>query len=492
MRMYAICIDGLGAAFPKRYLGDGFGGAIWGTDSQYGYDTSAQQIEFQIEELRPNLPTGDPVLTVHGVSFEQIVATGQLIGKPIRVYGGMHPAPALPLSVFQSRNRGLLMDGQIIRAWGNWVGTEMSIGMAFAPAGSGDATQPGSKGGGSPAIGSPATTNASAAGNAALHLHRAGYRARSPWAVRSKRVGARSIDSRPFAQGVTTPQVVGMTPTQPQSIGQLGEILANTIGAATTTHGNVKSSFFGGGSQQPLAAPINFMHNMQPGQPLGSAIQETLQRAFPAASIRVAISPNLVQSHQDSGTYSNFRQYAKAMEDLSHSILGPESSGYYGAQFSTKANYVDVWDFSQPIERTVTIDPLDLIGQPTWIDIAKINIKTVLRGDIMSSQELILPPNLLTTIGGGSTVHLSAGPLPLQRARVGISGKFYVTKVRHVGDFRNPDGVGWSTDIECIWQSAASGQNQATKQNQSSSAVQNPFGLPTHPGPPTEETKPSQ
>jgi hypothetical protein len=95
MRFYQIVINGLNPAiWPARYVGDGFGGGIWGTESHMAYDTSAQQIEFQIEEARPNLPSPVSVLTVHGVSFEQIVNTGALVDKPISVYGGMHPAPA--------------------------------------------------------------------------------------------------------------------------------------------------------------------------------------------------------------------------------------------------------------------------------------------------------------------------------------------------------------------------------------------------------------
>jgi hypothetical protein len=53
MRYYAIVISGAPASFPARYDG----GAQWGTEFNGQYDPGAQQVEFQIEEWRPNIPT---------------------------------------------------------------------------------------------------------------------------------------------------------------------------------------------------------------------------------------------------------------------------------------------------------------------------------------------------------------------------------------------------------------------------------------------------
>src|SRR4249920_184014 len=114
MRFYSIAIAGALASFPSRYDG----GAIWGTEYNGKHDPGAQQIEFQIEEFRPDLPSADSTLTIHGVSFQQIRDTGGLIGKPIIIYGGMRPG--LPIATAQSPKAGLLMEGQIKKAWGNW------------------------------------------------------------------------------------------------------------------------------------------------------------------------------------------------------------------------------------------------------------------------------------------------------------------------------------------------------------------------------------
>src|SRR5215831_9103925 len=142
MRYYSVAIAGAPASFPVRYDG----GAQWGTEVNGRHDPGAQQVEFQIEELRPDLPNSESTLTVQGVTFQQIKDTGFLIGKPIAVFGGMRPG--LPIATAQAPKAGLLMQAQIIRAWGNWIGTEMSIGMTFAPAGASQGQQGGGDGGG--------------------------------------------------------------------------------------------------------------------------------------------------------------------------------------------------------------------------------------------------------------------------------------------------------------------------------------------------------
>jgi hypothetical protein len=68
-------------------------------------------------------------------------------GSGFPAYGSSDMRPSLPFATHQSQHRGLLMDGQISHAWGNRIGTNMSIGLAFSPAGTGD-EQSGGGGGG--------------------------------------------------------------------------------------------------------------------------------------------------------------------------------------------------------------------------------------------------------------------------------------------------------------------------------------------------------
>ena len=130
MRYYSINIAGAPAdIFPPRYDG----GAQWGTILNGYHDPNAQQIEFQITEYDSNLPTENSVLTIYGVTWDQIKATNSLVGKVIAFYGGM--TKGLPLATFQSQRDKNILQATILKAWGNWIGTEMSIGMAFVASG---------------------------------------------------------------------------------------------------------------------------------------------------------------------------------------------------------------------------------------------------------------------------------------------------------------------------------------------------------------------
>jgi hypothetical protein len=236
----------------------------------------------------------------------------------------------------------------------------------------------------------------------------------------------------------------------------LSQLLAQSpiasFGDATATIGGLSTSFFGGGmGGLGLAKPINLAHNLQPGQPLSSAIGETLGRAFPDAATRIAISPALKLGYQDAGQYQSMDQYSQYIQHLSNSIMGTD--GYFGVHFSSHNNTIDVWDGTQALYAG-QIDALDLIGQPTWIDYLKVNIKTVMRSDIHLGGTITLPPTLMTIqpeaayIGGSSP----------QRTNLSFQGTFVVTKVIHIGDFRNPDSANWTTNIEATVQGAPSDQ----------------------------------
>jgi hypothetical protein len=463
MRYYSIAIAGAPGAFPARYDG----GAQWGTEVNGKHDPGAQQIEFQIEEFRPDLPSSDSTLTIHGVSFDQIKETGGLIGLPITIYGGMRPG--LPLATQQARKAGLLMEGQIKKAWGNWVGTEMSIGLQFAPAGTSDASSGngGGNGGGAAqqAIGAVESAIGGGGGGSA-----------GGQMVRARKTGFRSIDRRPYARGAIAPLGSDTPMVSPTGLGDIGEFGGGSVGAATSFAGGLASSFFGGGSNG-LEAPLNLIHNMMPNMSMSSAIQETLGKAFPRGGANVAISPGLKLPYQDAGMYQNMQQYAGFIKNLSNSILGIKN--YKGVNMSAHTNTMNVWDGTQPLGEG-QIDIFDLIGQPTWIDYMKINIKTILRGDIHCGWYVTLPPTLIALSPGAIIPFMKSD----QRTNVSLPGTFLVWRILHIGDFRNPDGVGWSTNFECFYQSATTGQNEAAQQTQDSNQNQNPNNAPVSEEPP--------
>lgn len=418
MRYYSIVVAGAPGVFPS-VPGASHQGAQWDTFINNRHNPEAQQVEFSIEEMTkaPN-PSGSSTLTIHGVSFDQIKQSASLIGSTIFIYGGM--SPGLPLATVQSRLQGLLIQGSIFKCWGNWIGTEMSIGMTIIPAGD------------SPAA--PGTPSASGPQNPTPE-------AAVPVGQSFSRTGFRSLDSRSLPRAAAS--AIGIP--RINLGGVIGGIPFANFGDASSTSGGRVTSLFGGGiGGLALIKPANLIHDLKPGQSLSSAIQQTLSKAYPGANVNVAINGGLKLSYQDAGMYQNLDQYSAYIQKLSNSILG--ANGYLGVHMSSHDNTIDVWDGTTPISAGV-VSIYDLIGQPTWIDLFKISVKTVMRSDLHIGGTLTLPPTLINT-----TPEAIIGGTPEQKTSISFTGTFIITKVLHVGDFRNPDGSSWSSNYEAMVQ----------------------------------------
>jgi hypothetical protein len=68
-------------------------------------------------------PTADTFVRIWGVSIEEIGQANDLRGKNIQVFGGMQKG--LPLA--NPQQAGLLFEGFILRAYGNWIGTDQTL-----------------------------------------------------------------------------------------------------------------------------------------------------------------------------------------------------------------------------------------------------------------------------------------------------------------------------------------------------------------------------
>jgi hypothetical protein len=461
MRYYNIKIDGAPSVFPARYDG----GAQWGTTLNGVHDPNAQQIDFQLIAWDSGAPTENSVLTVYGVSWDQIKACNQLVGKPIAVNGGMS-SPGLPLAEFQSHRPKNLIYGTILKCWGNWIGNETSIGFAFLPSGAVSAGSDIGGGGGGGGGNGGGDGGAASPGGQSFSVNRSGLRSIDR---RSFSVGRPSVDNRAFSP-------LGVDPsTLAQQIG--GKIISDfDIGPATSQIGGVINSFFGGGNVSPLSKPLNLIHNMMPNIPLSSAMQETLSKAFPHADLNIAISSALKLGYQDAGMYQSVEQYIGYINKLSQSIFGTKS--YPGVHLSTIDNKLDVWDGSSSIG-SGDINYLELIGQPTWIEVNVVNIKVVLRGGFRVGMDLTLPQTVVNFSGPDA---FSAAPD--QRSHISLPGVYKIRKILHVGDFRNPDGANWSTNIEAWGNASVTGAQDSEPQPPQTETVITvrppPGGFPGH------------
>jgi hypothetical protein len=204
---------------------------------------------------------------------------------------------------------------------------------------------------------------------------------------------------------------------------------------------------------------INFVWS--PKQKLSDALTHSLGVAFPDlkltnsdGSSTIQILPGLVQAQSQLPVvdwYQNLRQLAGYIEQMTRpmgvALTGKDS--YPGVQIGIRGKQIYASDGTQN-PKTVVLAFQDLIGQPTWSDIATISFKTVLRADLGFMDNVMMPPDP----GTGGTSIISALALTQQGAAVPgaparnssiFKGKFLINEVHHFANFRQADGDSWAT-----------------------------------------------
>ncbi len=427
MRYYDIRLAGGGGMYGSGWTSHPGGNVA---------DPGAQEILMNLEVFNATddaansmAASPDSTIEIKGVSWEQIKHSNELVRQPVSVYGGMKPG--LELATLQSRNAGQLVTGTISRTWGSWVGTEMSLGMSFIAV----ASHASMEGAGL----SSGLTGSATAGTAAPS---AGGTSATPSMLeaqtfRTNRTGFRSLDRRGFARG-RSPSV-----SPHFDLGSIGTLVGGlgSLGSGTSSFGGIVSSLVGAGVPG-LTQPLNLIHNMMENMPLSGAIAQTLSTAFPQLAAKIAISPMLKLNYQDAGVYQNIQQYAAYILNLSRSILGAKN--YLGVHVAVDKNKAIIYDGTIPLA-SGTVDAIDLIGQPTWIDYNIIEVKVVMRSGFMIGGKITIPPGTLINFAGPGSVIQNNTQQRIHVTMEGITGT--IIKINHIGDFRNPDGNYWCTVI---------------------------------------------
>lgn len=92
-------------------------------------DPGALNVELDIPVVPFATPMGFALVRVWGVSLADIGQATNLVGKPAQVFGGM--AAGLPLA--NPAQAGLLAQGYVFQAFGNWIGVEQTLDLIIAP-----------------------------------------------------------------------------------------------------------------------------------------------------------------------------------------------------------------------------------------------------------------------------------------------------------------------------------------------------------------------
>jgi hypothetical protein len=186
-----------------------------------------------------------------------------------------------------------------------------------------------------------------------------------------------------------------------------------------------------------LDNPGNFSFTWAKGQPISAAIQTTLQTVYPSPPYKINMAignystPQAIPNH--CSTLTEFSQFIYSQTKGLVNIFMWDG--------------VNVW----VVDGSVTPKPkslnfTDLIGQPKWVGFNIMQFMTPMRADIQINTMIKMPQGLPNAPGTVTTTAVSA---PSQaKYQSAFQGTFTVQSVRHVGNFRDPDGASWASIFE--------------------------------------------
>ncbi|MBD8128939.1 hypothetical protein IFU23_05630 [Pantoea agglomerans] len=200
---------------------------------------------------------------------------------------------------------------------------------------------------------------------------------------------------------------------------------------------------------------LNILVDGRKGEKLDDVVRRALNGAYPDTQLDIRISDKLVLPEDWKGVYNRPSQLATAIKSASLGLMNEAS--YTGVSLIMQKGVIRLFD-NLIASGARGIEADEFIGQPTWIGINRVSFKTPLRGDLMVGDEISLPDSLVN--GTSSLLSVNAPEAyGVQRGKLNFSGNFFITSMRHVGEFRNASGEAWVTIFEAVETLATSGGN---------------------------------
>lgn len=185
---------------------------------------------------------------------------------------------------------------------------------------------------------------------------------------------------------------------------------------------------------------VNIILDWKVGQPLQTAVESALSIAYPSVPVYGEFSPNLVYTENVTGYYPNLESFCKWVNDTSKNII--KLPNYLGASVANSSIGFVLTDGTTPATESAVVNYWDLVGNITWIDLATVQAKLVMRADLNIGNSIIFPI--------GSPITNTVASFSQYRNLVSFDGVFTITQIRHVGNSRQPDANSWVTIVDCV------------------------------------------
>jgi len=188
--------------------------------------------------------------------------------------------------------------------------------------------------------------------------------------------------------------------------------------------------------------PGNLVLDWQPGMSLATALKNTFSVAYPNIPVQMNIGDQYVPSTgrpHFAGTLDEMAQY---VADTTQGLF--KQTVHIALQTGQLLVYDTTTYKPSPVQLVFT----DLIGQPTWVDKAVMQIKTVMRADLQIGSLLRMPQGM-QNVPGFVTTTLASYPSSMKYQST-FQGQFRVIALRHLGHFRSSDAGDWCTVFNCV------------------------------------------
>ncbi|WP_455387448.1 hypothetical protein [Petrachloros mirabilis] len=187
-------------------------------------------------------------------------------------------------------------------------------------------------------------------------------------------------------------------------------------------------------------SPGNIVLNWKANSELSTALKTCLSTAYPGIPIIANLTTDMVQNFDEVAMFSTFEQLAQWVTQLTEKrTLNPVYIVNQGGQ-------IYIYDLNSS-QGAIQIQFNDLVGQPTWIEPNTMQVKMILRADIQVGSLITMPQGIQDKPG---FVLTAASSLPSSiKYKTAFQGNFFVKEMRHIGNYRTPDGASWVTIMNC-------------------------------------------
>jgi hypothetical protein len=185
--------------------------------------------------------------------------------------------------------------------------------------------------------------------------------------------------------------------------------------------------------------PANLTTTWKKGINLGQMLTKMINTAYPGLTVDCNVNSNLVLNQDEPGFFGNLWQLSQYVHEISKHIM-TGNKDYPGVNMVVHGNKITISDGTvQPTPTQIAFD--DLIGQPTWLGVSQMQFRTPMRADINVLDNVTMPAGLVTNTAQ-TGIFVKNKPI--------FQGTFTVIRIRHAGNFRQPDGNSWLSIFDCL------------------------------------------